>query len=169
MIHQIYIANAKNYLLPKYFEMTTKTIADKMPGYQHKIYFNEELRNFINETYGNEMLMAYDRLIPFAYKADLARYLLLYHFGGWYFDISIRMINGVFVNDDIDFVTFIDFPQYTGVSYGCNNAIIYAKPKSIILEDLINKVYENIRVGFYGRNTLCIRKLCITPGPVCLA
>jgi len=161
VIHQIYISSEDSEGLPPYLTMAADTVKTKMGG-DYNLYLNAELRDFIYTEYGQDMLNAYDRLIPFAFKADLARYLLLYKNGGWYFDISVRVVNGVSATDGIDFVTFVDYPQFTGVSFGCNNAIMYSKPNSKILENVIDRVYGNIRAGFYGKNTLCIT------GPVVL-
>lgn len=155
-ISQIFISDHDSKELPIYIQQAVETVKTKMLYSEHKIYLNEELKEWILLNYGLEMLKAYEKIIPYAYKADLARYLLLYKIGGWYFDITIRVINGVSVGDDIDFVTFFDFPQYSNVSYACNNAIIYAKKKSIILEDLINKVYFNVKNEYYGKNPLYI-------------
>jgi len=108
------------------------------------------------------MRLAFDKLIPYAYKADLARYLLLYKYGGWYFDISIRVVNGgIGVPDEIDLVTFTDLSQNTFTSYGCNNGIIYTKAKNIILQCAIESTYSNIREEYFGRNSL------YPTGPVC--
>ncbi len=37
------------------------------------------------------MLQAFDRMKPYAYRADLGRYALLLQQGGWYFDIGTRL------------------------------------------------------------------------------
>lgn len=161
-INQIFISDAPGKVLPPFLQMATQTVANVVPNAEHKIYFKEELAEWIRNEYGKEMQMAFDKLIPYAYKADLARYLLLFKYGGWYFDISIRVVNGgIAVPGDIDLVTFSDLSQNTYTSYGCSNGIIYTKPKNIILQDAIQSVYENIKKENLGRNSL------YPTGPVC--
>lgn len=108
------------------------------------------------------MLKAFDKLIPYAYKADLARYLLLYKLGGWYFDISVRLINGGEISDDVDFIVFMDLPQYSRASFSCCNGVMYAKRNSPILASTIEEVYYNIKEENYGRSWL------YPTGPICL-
>ena len=57
-------------------------------AYQYSLHNNDSLRTFIEENFDNEVVESYDKLRPFAYKADLGRYCLLYQLGGWY---SYRM------------------------------------------------------------------------------
>ncbi len=163
-IFQIFISDEgeKDVVFSPYLEMAINSVKSSIPHTSHHIYSHQELREWIQHEYGNEILQAFDKLIPYAFKADLARYLLLYKFGGWYFDISIRVLNGVNVGNDIDFITFFDMPLYSKVSYACNNDIIYSKVKSIILEDTINEVLKNIANENYGKSVLA------PTGPICL-
>ena len=57
----------------------------------------------------SDVLNAFDMLKPLAYKADLARYCLIYKLGGWYADISLKPVVGLSIDDSIDFVYFYDF------------------------------------------------------------
>ncbi|OOR99178.1 hypothetical protein B0187_05320 [Haemophilus paracuniculus] len=161
-ISQIFITDHHYEELPAYLKMATHSVKSQMPHDHYHCYSKEELRTWILQEYGNSMLKAFDKLIPYAYKADLARYLLLYRLGGWYFDITVRVLNGVGVDDEVDFITFVDLPQYSQVSFACNNAIIYSKANSPILESTIYEVYHNIKNEKYGKN-------CLAPtGPLCL-
>jgi len=155
-INQIFISDQPNNELPPYIRHATATVKACVPHSEHKIWSNDELREWIFSNYGEEMVGAYDKLVPYAYKADLARYLLLYLIGGWYFDITIRVVNSITVGEDIDFITFLDLPQYTNVTYACNNGIIFSKKYSPILEDAINATYSNIKDSFYGKSPLSI-------------
>lgn len=161
-VNQIFLSSNPSEELSPFLQMATQSVANVVPNAQHKIYFKEELSTWILNEYGNSMHKAFEKLIPYAYKADLARYLLLYRYGGWYFDISIRVVNGgVAVPEEIDMVTFSDLAQHTFVSYGCNNGIIYAKPNNNILKDAFESAYKNIQEENFGRNSL------YPTGPIC--
>jgi len=161
-ISQIYITDSGDEEIPAYARMAVSSVVNAIPHSDHKIYRKEELRQWIADEYGTSMLLAFDKLVPYAFKADLARYLLLYKQGGWYFDVTIRVINGVDVQDHVDMITFLDLPQYSGVSFACNNAIIFSKAKNKILESAIDLAYSNIKNSYYGPN-------CLYPtGPACL-
>lgn len=161
-IVQIFISDDEAQPLPPYFQMAVNSVKSGIPHSKHHIYSHQELREWIEKEYGAAIRLAFDKLIPYAFKADLARYLLLYKLGGWYFDISVRVINGSAAADYVDFITFAEQPLYSKTSYACNNAIIYAKANSPILEDTINEVLKNIATENYGRNVL------YPTGPACL-
>lgn len=161
-ISQIFITDHPYESLPPYLQMAVHSVKSHIPHDHYHCYHKEELRKWILQEYGHSMQKAFDKLIPYAYKADLARYLLLYRYGGWYIDISVRILNGLAVGEDIDFITFIDLPQYSGVSFSCINGVFYSKANSIILKATIDDVYHHIKNEYYGRN-------CLYPtGPICL-
>lgn len=162
-ISQILITDHHYEELPDYLKMATDSVKENIQHDHYHCYSKEELRTWILQEYGNSMLKAFDKLIPYAYKADLARYLLLYRFGGWYFDVTIRVLNGITsVGQEVDFITFMDLPQYSEASFSCANGIIYSKANSPILESTILEVYHNIKNEYYGKSWL-------TPtGPLCL-
>ncbi len=161
-IVQIFISDDEAQPLPPYFQMAVNSVKSGIPHSKHHIYSHQELREWIEKEYGSTVRLAFDKLIPYAFKADLARYLLLYKLGGWYFDISVRVINGSAAADYVDFITFAEQPLYSKTSYACNNAIIYAKANSPILEETINEVLKNIATENYGRSVL------YPTGPACL-
>jgi hypothetical protein len=56
----------------------------------HYLFCDADCRNFIAQEYPPDVLMAYDRLIPTAFKADLWRYCVLYKYGGVYLDAKLQ-------------------------------------------------------------------------------
>jgi inositol phosphorylceramide mannosyltransferase catalytic subunit len=87
IIHQT-VADKK--ALPSAFAENISTLRDRNPGWQHRLYDDEDIVAFIAEAYDTELLKTYFR-INAAYgaaRADLFRYLLLYKIGGVYLDIK---------------------------------------------------------------------------------
>ena len=64
------------------------------PEFEHHILDASEQREFIKANFEADVLLAYDTLIPAAFKADLWRYCILYKKGGIYVDIKFRMVEG---------------------------------------------------------------------------
>ena len=60
----------------------------------HYLFCDADCREFIRNEYPPDVLMAYDRLIPTAFKADLWRYCVLYIYGGVYLDVKLRFQGG---------------------------------------------------------------------------
>jgi mannosyltransferase OCH1-like enzyme len=108
------------------------------------------LRNFLVENFPKEVVLAYDSLMPYAYKADLGRYCLLYQLGGWYVDIALKIVMQPEVASHIEWISFRDSNRWTNCSWATSNALIYATPKNNILQIAIEKVIENCKQKYYG-------------------
>jgi mannosyltransferase OCH1-like enzyme len=76
-------------LPPKMSECVEK-LKSTNPAFDHYLYDDNDCRAFIKENYDADVLAAYDKLIPGAYKADLWRYCVLYKMGGIYLDIKFQ-------------------------------------------------------------------------------
>ena len=132
------------------------SVKQSFPDYNYALYNGESLREFIVQHFGKEVVSAYDKLVPYAYKADLGRYCLLYQQGGWYADISILMRQTVTRLDDaIEMVYFFDLGD--GVVPGrslfdVSNSLFYAKPRLAVLEAAIEKVVRHCQDEYYGHS-----------------
>ena len=71
----------KEFLTPSMFE-SVNTIKTNNPKFNYQLFDDTDCCNFIQKNYGNDVLNAYNTLIPGAYKADLWRYCVLYKLGG---------------------------------------------------------------------------------------
>jgi hypothetical protein len=59
------------------------------PEMRFKLWNLEEAEAYIAEHFESKVLEAFQKLQPFAFKADLFRYLVLYREGGWYIDLKL--------------------------------------------------------------------------------
>ena len=82
----------------KHLSKKMKNCVEKLkkdnPEFEHHFYDIHECRTFIKENFDKEVLDAYDKLKPLAFKADLWRYCVLYKNGGVYLDIKYQCENG---------------------------------------------------------------------------
>ena len=79
--------------LPDLLEDASNISQACLSNFFYKRWNNASLRDFISTTFSGDVLQAYDILKPLAYKADLGRLCLLHAFGGWYADISLKIIS----------------------------------------------------------------------------
>ena len=79
--------------LPPMLENASQHSQDCLPDFSYTRWNNDSLREFIAKSFSKDVINAYDSLVPLAYKADLGRYCLLYQCGGWYADISLKIIS----------------------------------------------------------------------------
>ena len=70
----------------------TESVREWYEDTDYKLYDNEEVEKFLDTHFDPEIRAAYDSLNPLAYKADLARYCILYKNGGWYLDVGLTAI-----------------------------------------------------------------------------
>jgi hypothetical protein len=89
IIHQIYISDNNEQPSDK-IQKQIKKLKKLYNNYEYKLYNNEDCRELIKKTvFGSFAVEIYDAIAPYAFKADFARYLILYTQGGYYYDISI--------------------------------------------------------------------------------
>jgi mannosyltransferase OCH1-like enzyme len=120
------------------------------PNFQHYLFDQNECREFIRTNFDKNVLNAYDKLIPLAYKADLWRYCILYKKGGIYLDVKYIPINGFkLVNLLAKEHWVLDLDKD-----GIYNALIVCKPGNEILLNIINDIVKNVQNNFYGTSCL---------------
>ena len=160
----LYLAN--KIIIPKNIFMTWKTkyLPQKMkenfdfiqlsnPDFNVYLYEDDDSRVLIEDYFDEEVLNAYDTLIPGAYKADLWRLCVLYIYGGIYMDMRYNMNSNNLRNLLYD----EHFTQDLSSSgHGIYNAFMVCKPGNKFLLDCISKILDNIKKRFYGNNSLYV-------------
>ena len=136
------------------------------PDYKLKYYSDDECYQIIKNNFSSDVLWAYNKLKPSAYKADLFRYCILYLYGGIYSDLTQNFL--VPINNLIDFDkdtlilvnndnSFTDYYYYMGIQI----SFIMTIPKQKIFKLCIDKIINNCKNKFYGKTNLEIT------GPYC--
>ena len=93
--------------LPPNLHKCVNMLKEKHPDFQHYLFDDTDRREFIKNNYPDEVLCAYDALIPGAYKADLWRLCVLYIHGGIYMDIKLQFENNFTLYDFINKEYFV--------------------------------------------------------------
>ena len=85
-IHQIFLSGRPPLRLAE----NVQSLKDRNPGWEHRLYSNDDAEYFISEHYDQRMLDTYRLINPRygAARADLLRHLLIYKIGGVYLDIK---------------------------------------------------------------------------------
>jgi len=155
---QIFLSDCDLLPPPILLEMA-EVIRNLFPAYEYHLFNRISLREFIADEFGGELLAAYDKLIPYAYKADLGRYCLAYKRGGWYADMSLKLLSAVHLNETIDTVYFYDMgdglPSPYRTAHDCMNALFFAAAGNPILAEAIEMILRNCREDYYGISSLC--------------
>jgi hypothetical protein len=117
------------------------------PDYEYIFHNSEQRLKFIEENFEENVVNAYNKIIPGAYKCDLWRYCVLYIHGGFYADIDTLCMGKLndLTSDNIDFIVPIDLninPIEGGHNLACG--FFGSVPKSSILLDAINRIVFNV-------------------------
>ena len=125
-IHQIWIGPKK---IPKKYLDWSKTWKKNHPGWDYKLWTNEDLKNFPMQN-----RYIFDSSDNVGFKSDLARYEILYKYGGIYIDTDFESLKQIPDElRDYDFVSCIGF-NYTPELL---NGFLMASRQSKMMQELI--------------------------------
>lgn len=151
--------------LPPKMHQAVNMIKAHNPEFQHFLYDDNMCRDFIRDNFPEDVLLAYDCLIPGAYKADLWRYCILYKRGGIYLDVRyVPFENFKFLNLTKKEYFVTDLETFEENRYFCRsersgecgvyNAFMVTIPGNEKLCKAIYQIVDNMKCHFYGKNSL---------------
>jgi len=134
-----------------YHYNAVQTFIELNPEYEYFFFNDEECYTFIKKNFGQDVINAYESLIPKAFKADLFRYCYIYIHGGCYFDNKyiLRKPLRQFINNNDNNVFCLD--RYPNLMF---NSIIISIPGQDYLKNIINKIVFNVKQKYYGESAL---------------
>ena len=136
--------------LPTNMFYCVKKIKNNNPKFKYHLFDDNDCREFIKSNFSLDILNAFDKLIPGAYKADLWRYCILYKNGGIYLDIKYNIIN------NFKFINLTEKEHLVLDIDGNNiyNALMVCLPGNNLLRKAINKIVYNVNHNYYGNSAL---------------
>lgn len=153
-IHQIYISD-NNQPPSDYIKDKMRLLKSIYSDYEYRLYNLEECRDVVKSTFGVKCLFLFDSIKPYAFKADLARYTILYNKGGYYYDIAISPEYKFESSEPgVLYKTLPDKYVTNGEIFIENDFMFFQKPKHPFLLDALNKAFANINKKAYGRHPL---------------
>lgn len=89
------------------------SFSEMNPEYEVRVYTGKTCEEYIRKHYNDVVLDAFRSLVPYAFKADLFRYLVLYNEGGIYSDFRQVCLTPFreYIPDDADWFSTRDMPQ----------------------------------------------------------
>jgi mannosyltransferase OCH1-like enzyme len=142
-VHQILLSKSEIDRVPV---AKIEDIKSAMPG-PHTLWLEPDIKQLLLDNFDPRVLEAFDKVKPLAYKADLARYCILYTLGGWYFDLSTQILDSSILSrysEDPQAILFRDVP-ISGNVFAVGNTVMWFKhPRHELLLQSINEATENI-------------------------
>ncbi len=147
MIHQVYITNSPSQIILDKIDLIKAK-------YEHTLWGDAEIRQLPKDHFEPDVLWAYDELVPFSYKSDLARYAIIYIHGGWYLDVAFELKSPLPVKDVVFFRDML--PNYMAIG------MFYSEKANPIFKKTIDIVVNNCKLQFYGNHPVD----CTGPGAI---
>jgi len=138
------------------------------PEFEYRFFDDAAARTFIETHFPDEVLRAFDALVPGAFRADLWRYCYLVKHGGVYVDIRMEPLMALRTILDLSapkppaFVSARDIVRPGAGAGFVHNAFVAAAPNHPFLVCALERALKSIANRDYGRNELDIT------GPGCL-
>ena len=136
--------------LPPKMRERVELLKSQNPKFNHYLYDDNDCREFIKSHFREDVLDAYDRLIPGAYKADLWRLCILFIKGGIYLDIKLICVNGFRLIELTEQNHFVrDRPPNS-----IFNTLISSQKGNMFLFKAIRRIVSNVQKRWYGSSPL---------------
>lgn len=164
IIHQIWWQGLDK--LPKKYHNFRETWINKHPGWKI-IYWNKiNIYQLINLYYPSLKVLIDDYPLMIQ-KIDMAKYLILYHYGGFYVDMDTicnKSFNNLyqikeFQNYDLICSQMEVFPYIKII----NNGVIFSKPNNSVILMVINSLKKYKKKEFYQNHDLYVMQ---STGPI---
>lgn len=177
LIHQIWFQGKEN--IPDHLKVYHQSWVENNPDYNVIVWDEKNINKEVNLFFDIEIRNMYYSYPNMIQKIDLAKYIILYKYGGIYIDMdskSLKRINdSLFEHYDLivsklpDKMIFKFLLMFGGISIfkeTINNGAIIATPENKAILDTIyeakknkDSIYKNINKTLY---------VYITTGPICL-
>ena len=142
--------------LPTKMAENVQNTKKQNPELEYFLFDDSDCEDFIKAHFPEDVVAAYNTLLPGAYKADLWRYCVMYIHGGVYLDIKYQCVDGFKFIDIMDREHFVlERPHFwKPETYGIYNALIISKPGNPLLLKCIERIVHNTKTNYYGFNML---------------
>ena len=150
-IPRIIIQTNEKDMVPEDMAKASQTIIDANPEYEYIYFDDQRALEYISENFPENIINAYEKVKPGAYKADLFRYCFLYKNGGVYIDTGMKEIMPLkdLIKPEDNFIS----PEDNNTR-GLYNAFICCAPSHPIIKAALDESVYNIENDKYGEQPL---------------
>jgi mannosyltransferase OCH1-like enzyme len=139
--------------LPPIMKANHELLKTQNPEFKFHLYDDNMCREFIKNNFEDDILYAFDKIKPGAFKADLWRYCILYIKGGIYLDIKFQCVNNFKLISLTQKEYYVrDIPHDS--NDGIYQAIMVNLPSNNFLLQAIKDIVYNCKHNIYTENYL---------------
>lgn len=123
-------------------------------NFNYKLWDKQSIISLMEEDNNIDYIDAFNKIKPYSFKADLARFYIINKFGGWYTDINNRQLLDFPNTENIDMIVFRERLVHTHTSWAVATNFFYSTPNNIVLSHALDTMIYNIKNNFYGKHAL---------------
>lgn len=127
--------------IPEQYGLALGSWIQHFAGGYVALWTSEIRKRFVSKKYGRSGVDLYERLVPGAYRADLFRYVVMYHLGGIYSDMDstlhLKLPNMGFLFRGVTAAADLDASRLL------NGAILMSPPKSCLFLCALGEVFDH--------------------------
>jgi len=123
-------------------------LINENPEFQHFLFDVKDGYEFIKTHFDNDVLTAYETLIPYSFKSDLFRFCYMYIHGGIYIDIKYEAVNGFKLIELVNKEYLVDEPLWI------QTCLLSLQPNNKLMFNCIQQIVVNTKSRFYGHSAL---------------
>ena len=143
--------------MPSSVKESVATLKEQNPEFEHHLYDETMCRTYLKNHFPKRVVDAFDKVVPYALKADIWRYCILYKKGGIYLDSKYYGMNG------FKLITLTDREYFCRdikeADSGIYNAFMICKPGNKKLLQSIKQFVKNTEDNYYGYKAVCVGPL----------
>lgn len=152
IVHQVMITDSgETYEPPNH-----KNIQENFPEYATILWASKDIKKLMIKNGDTRVSAAFDKIRAFAFKADIARYYILYNYGGWYTDVNNFFARPAPNTEEIDMVVFRDESLGEIGTWSVQNSLFFSTARNSILSAAIDRSVMNVESDYYGPHPLCV-------------
>lgn len=140
------------HILPAVLKQNVESLKRQHPELPYRLFVERDVIELIEQKFTPEIMTAYHAMRPFSYRSDLARYCILYEYGGVYADLSYFFLGPVTGDGDRPVVfrgNLVSAPWDT------SSGLVFSPPKHKAFQRAIELLCANVEKRYYGLNALC--------------
>jgi Glycosyltransferase sugar-binding region containing DXD motif len=152
-VHQVYVSDGNTPPSPTLSSYMERVKAHH-DNFEYRFYTDSDVRSLLGLKFKEEVLWAYETLVPYSYKVDLAKYCLLWEYGGWYYDVGVYPEFSIHFGDDVNGVFFTDSLDTSNGTWRIVASVMYSTPKREAFMEAIERIIQNCKDEYYGEDAL---------------
>lgn len=158
-IPKIIIQTWKDNNIPDKYKLDVESVRKINPDYKILFFTDKDIEDFLKKEYP-DYYVTFQKLPVFIQKIDFFRYIAVYHYGGFYFDLDMRALAPLddLLNYDSVFPLDMHITEQRCVSNSkrykifCDKDVKFlvgqyafgAKPKHLFIKKLIDNIHNNL-------------------------